>query len=157
MMHQSMSSFEQLLFSFSSDFLTYQVNFSVFWALNLLLPSILFVSWLFLVLFLMLWMLVIMNKLKRMARHEPHASQKTTNVIYVIKFALGVLNEKSLVLLTRVLSNINKNLWPVFPKTLTRRRIRRNTKAIAKLFALHANATRSWWLKRLHAEPLPIS
>ena len=45
-----------------------------------------------------------------MARHEPHASQKTTNVIYVIKFALGVLNEKSLVLLTRVLSNINKNL-----------------------------------------------
>ena len=56
-------------FSFSLDNFAYQLNFSVFWALNPLSPSIFISTFLFSVLFWMLRVLVTVNKLKRMAYH----------------------------------------------------------------------------------------
>ena len=59
-------------------FFTHQLDSSLFWPLNLL-TTILFLSfWLFLVLFWMLWMLVMVNKLMHMTYHRPHASRITT-------------------------------------------------------------------------------
>ena len=57
------------LFSFPADFFTYQLDFSLFWPLNLLSPSILFPSFfLFHILFQTMWMLAVVNKLKHMGR-----------------------------------------------------------------------------------------
>ena len=83
MKQQSISYFEHL--SFSSYFFTYQLDFSLFWPLNLLPSDLLAICitcfrvsggwfWLFLVLFWMLWMLVTVHKM----RNVPQASKITT-------------------------------------------------------------------------------
>ena len=65
-------------FFFFRLFITHRLDSSLFWPLNLL-TTILFLSfWLFLVLFWMLWMLVMVNKLMHMTYHRPHASRITT-------------------------------------------------------------------------------
>ena len=103
--------------SFSFRSFTYQLNFSVFWALNLLSTSILFPSLLLLVLFWMLWMLLFVNKPKCMQCHGPHVLQIISTGIFVTEFfkcmqwenpgTFSLSNEKILVLVTRVL---RKNL-----------------------------------------------
>ena len=83
MKQQSISYFEHL--SFSSYFFTYQLDFSLFWPLNLLPSDLLAICitcfrvsggwfWLFLVLFWMLWMLATVHKM----RNVPQASKITT-------------------------------------------------------------------------------
>ena len=79
LVYQSISSFEHL-FHFSSDFCTYQVDFSVFWALNLLYHLPFFFEFLIFVYFQMLWMLVTVNKVKHMALRS-HASQITSTTL----------------------------------------------------------------------------
>ena len=103
--------------SFSFRSFTYQLNFSVFWALNLLSTSILFPSLLLLVFFWMLWMLFFVNKPKCMQCHGPHVLQIISTGIFVTEFfkcmqwenpgTFSLSNEKILVLVTRVL---RKNL-----------------------------------------------
>ena len=111
----------------------------------------------FLVLIQMLSMLITVNKLKYMTCLGPHASQITTKETLLTQKFFGVTNEISPALVTSILSsnlwNIGKKCLPDRPKTLKKRRKRTKqnkkinktppqtkNKAIAKLFALHANS-----------------
>ena len=110
----------------------------------------------FLVLIQMLSMLITVNKLKYMTCLGPHASQITTKETLLTQIFFGVTNEISPALVTSILSsnlwNIGKKCLPDRPKTLKKRRKRtkqnkkinktppQKNKAIAKLFALHANS-----------------
>ena len=105
----------------------------------------------------MLSMLITVNKLKYMTCLGPHASQITTKETLLTQIFFGVTNEISPALVTSILSsnlwNIGKKCLPDRPKTLKKRRKRtkqnkkinknpppKKNKAIAKLFALHANS-----------------
>ena len=136
MVHQSISSFEQLFcFLFSKHFVL--VNL-IFLAFELRIFH-------FLLLFWMLCMRVTVNKPKHMTCHEPYSPQITTHGIFVTEFFLVCPMKKimywshvSCVIIKR---NINKNLWPVCSKTLTRRWGRkRNTRTFPKLFVLSEKA-----------------
>ena len=60
---------DTLSFLFFSSFFTYQLDFSLFWLLNLFSCSNLFLSLLFFVIFQILCVLVTVNKLKSMVYH----------------------------------------------------------------------------------------
>ena len=130
-------------FSFSSDFFTYQLDFSLFWPFifcNLL--DNLFQSFsLFLVLFWMLRMLVTVNK----PCHVPHLSWIITWGTNYRKIFLGVSKEWtrswSYVSLITNFKKLPKKLLTVRPENWMRRKKRKKSiMAIAKLFALKANA-----------------
>ena len=57
------------------------------------------------VLFWMLSMLVIMNKLKHIKCHGPHTSHITTTGIFAAEFFFSLSNDKSLILVTQMLTN----------------------------------------------------
>ena len=93
-------------FSFLADSFTYKLDFYIFWAFNFLLFSILSWSlWLFLVPLQMLWMLVTVNKLKRITCLESHVSQITTWVMFLTQIYSSVFSEISLMQITHVLGN----------------------------------------------------
>ena len=100
------------LLPFSSHFFVYQLNFSVFSAINLLSPSILLPSLPFLVLFWMLWLLVTVNKLKHMGYHRPYSSQITTYSIFVTEIHGRTHGNKIKKPCWRKLSN-SKSLLPL--------------------------------------------
>ena len=98
----SLSFFLLNTFSFSWDFSTYQLNFSVFWAWSswIFCVTFHFVSeFLTLVIFRMLWMLVTVNKVKHVALHGSHVLQITSWKTVVQTF-FDVSNEKSPILIT---------------------------------------------------------
>ena len=116
------------IFSFSSDFFTYQLNFFLFWLLNLLSSTThynwlicFWVSWShFSVLFWMLRMLVTMNKWC----HVPHASRITTLGKIFTKIPFGLPKEwvrswSHAFLITNA-KTLAKKLLTVSPKILRR-------------------------------------
>ena len=115
-MYQSIFSSEHLFFYFSSDFYTYQVDFSVFWALNswiFCVTSRLVFEFLIFAIFWMLWMLVILNKVKHMALHDTHALQITSWKTLFTQNFFRVFNEIGPILVTRFLGNKS---WKVCQK-----------------------------------------
>ena len=66
----------------------------------------------------MLLIQVTLNGLSHMARHGPHALQRTTNGTFITEFFFSVSNIISLILVARVLSTINigKNLCSVLQR-----------------------------------------
>lgn len=92
----------------------------------------------------MLWMLINMQKVKRIGWHGSHASQITSLKTLVTKNFFDMSNEYiwswSHAFWVMNHGIFIKKLLAISPKALMRRRKRRRKKAIAKCFALHANA-----------------
>ena len=149
MEQQSASWSEHLLFSFSSDFFTSQLDFSVLtiessasihWLTDL---TNLFLSFsLFLVLFWIIWMLVTVHK----PCHVPHASQ-ITNWRTIFKERLFRVSKEwdrswSRAFLIAYHKTFIKKFLAVRPEKVTRRKKnkKKTRNAIAKLFVLNANA-----------------
>ena len=132
-------------FSFFSDFCTYQVHLSVFWALNRLCHLPYFFEFLIFVYFWMLWILVTVNKVKHIALHGLHASQITSTTL-VTQNLFRVTNEIGWILVSRFLGNnsLEELLAVRRKKRLERKGVekKQTRTATAKLFALHTNATR---------------
>ena len=86
----------------SKLFLTYHLDYSLFWPLNLWSSSNLFPGfWLFLMLFGMLWMLVSQSNLS----HVPHLSRITTNGTIFMQTLFSVSSKISPILVTRFLGS----------------------------------------------------
>ena len=107
-------------------------------------------SWLILVLFWWLWILVTVHK----PCHVPHASWVTTWGTIFIERLFSVSQEWvrswSHAFLITYDKTLTKKILAVRPEKVTRRRKRKNRKnrmAIAKFFAFNANAVRHKWQK----------
>ena len=108
---------------FSSDFSIYRVDFSLFWALNLLCHLPFFFEFLIFVYFSMLRMLFIVNEIKLMALHGSHTSQITSSKILVTQTLFRVSNEIGPILFSRFLgNNSSKKLLVVGPKKRAERK-----------------------------------
>ena len=105
----------------------------------------LFFEFLIFVYFWMLWILVTVNKVKHIALHGLHASQITSTTL-VTQNLFRVTNEIGWILVSRFLGNnsLEELLAVRRKKRLERKGVekKQTRTAIAKLFALHTNATR---------------
>ena len=92
----------------------------------------------------MLWMLVTVNKKKHMAWHGSHVSKIISSKILVAQTFFDVLNEIRLTLVTRILGNeskcVYKKTFGGLSKSNDQGKEKKKRMAIAKFFALHANA-----------------
>ena len=137
---QSISFSEHLLFSFTSDLFTYQLDFSF---LTICITCFRVSSgrfWHFLVLFWMLLMLVTVHE----PCHVPHALWIRTSETIFMEICSGMSKEwvrswSHVFLITKV-KTFHKKLLAVCPEKVARRKKRKKTRmAIAKLFALDTN------------------
>ena len=139
-------------FFLSKNFFLFPKTFSPINSISLSSESWIFChipSCLFLLLFRMLWMLVIVYKLKHMTCRGPHVSGITTCGTFLTDFFFfSAFNEISPELVTHILSsnikNINKKLWSVRPKALTRRTKRRKRRQLQSLMSFKWIRSEFW-------------
>ena len=128
-----------LLFYFSSDFST---EFSVFWALNSWIFCVTFRAvsqFLIPVMFRMLWMLVVANKLKHIALHGSHGSQIILWKTSFTQTFFTVPNVVGPILVTLFLSN---SWWNISKNKFSSRLLQRRQKGGEKKRLLHRSLQR---------------